>query len=176
MRMLIDLTTSCLEDLNQSETGACINALLETSVEHSPHFDWVVAHIGGCFPHTVVTRVLACGLHDFIMYGTESGSLSPKLHSVVGILAHLSFSHAINIQKAVYDLFVTSCTDNIMSEQNVAVMPYLLQLSSLSQDLLDIIIEQGVKSIGPETVPAYIQQSAVWSTKYFGGREGLMNW
>ena len=48
MRMLIDLTTQCLEDLNQSETGACINALLETSVEHSPHFDWVVAHIGGC--------------------------------------------------------------------------------------------------------------------------------
>ena len=24
----------------------CIDALLETSVRHSPHFDWVVAHIG----------------------------------------------------------------------------------------------------------------------------------
>ena len=49
-RMLIDLTTQCLEGLTQLETDACINALLETSVEHSPHFDWVVAHVGGCFP------------------------------------------------------------------------------------------------------------------------------
>ncbi len=24
----------------------CVDALLEASVKHSPHFDWVVAHIG----------------------------------------------------------------------------------------------------------------------------------
>lgn len=172
-RMLIDLTTQSLEDLNQSETGACINALLETSVEHSPHFDWVVAHIGGCFPHTVVTRILACGLQDFILYGTESGNISPKLNSVVGILAHLSFSHATNIQKAVLDLFLTSCTD--MSEQHTAVVPYLLQLSSLSQDLLDIIVEQGVKAINQDTIPCFTQQAAIWTSKYFSGREALIN-
>ena len=172
-RMLIDLTTQSLEDLSQSETGACINALLETSVEHSPHFDWVVAHIGGCFPHTVVTRILACGLQDFILYGTESGNVSPKLHSVVGILAHLSFSHATNIQKAVLDLFLTSCVD--MTEQHTAVVPYLVQLSSLSQDLLDIIVEQGVKAINPETIPCFTQQAAIWTTKYFSGREALVN-
>lgn len=177
--MLIDLTTQSLEDLNQSETGACINALLETSVEHSPHFDWVVAHIGGCFPQTVVTRILACGLQDFILYGTESGNISPKLHSVVGILAHLSFSHATNIQKAVYDLFVTSCTDmtakNITTEQHTAVVPYLLQLASLSQDLLDIIVEQGVKAINQDTIPCFTQQSTLWTTKYFNGREALIS-
>ncbi len=171
--MLIDLTTQSLEDLSQSETGACINALLETSVEHSPHFDWVVAHIGGCFPQTVVTRILACGLQDFILYGTEAGNISPKLHSVVGILAHLSFSHATNIQKAVLDLFLTSCVD--MTEQHVAVVPYLFQLASLSQDLLDIIVEQGVKAIKPETIHCFTQQAAIWTTKYFSGREALIN-
>lgn len=171
--MLIDLTTQSLEDLNQSETGACINALLETSVEHSPHFDWVVAHIGGCFPQTVVTRILACGLQDFILYGTESGNVSPKLHSVVGILAHLSFSHAANIQKAVLDLFLASCTDK--TEQHTAVVPYLLQLASLSQDLLDIIMEQGVKAINQDTIPFFTQQAAIWITKYFNGKEALIN-
>lgn len=171
--MLIDLTTQCLEDLNQSETGACINALLETSVEHSPHFDWVVAHIGGCFPHTVVTRILACGLQDFILYGTETGNISPKLNSVVGILAHLSLSHATNIQKAVLDLFLTSCND--MTEQHIAVVPYLIQLASLSQDLLDIIVEQGVKAINQETITAFTQQAAIWTTKHFSSREVLIN-
>lgn len=172
-KMLIDLTTQSLEDLNQSETGACINALLETSVEHSPHFDWVVAHIGGCFPQTVVTRILACGLQDFILYGTESGNISPKLHSVVGILAHLSFSHAANIQKAVLDLFLASCSDK--TDQHTAVVPYLLQLASLSQDLLDIIIEQGVKAINQDTIPSFTQQAALWTTKYFNGKEALVN-
>lgn len=38
---------------------------------HSPHFDWVVAHVGSSFPHTVITRVLSCGLKDFCQ--TEQG-------------------------------------------------------------------------------------------------------
>ncbi len=179
--MLIDLTTQSLEDLTPSETGACINALLETSVEHSPHFDWVVAHIGSCFPHTVVTRVLSCGLQDFLLYGAESGgngggggATSPKLHSVVGILTHLSFSHAVNIQRAVADLFLYSVAD--VTDSHTAVVPYLLQLCSLSQDLLDIILEQGVRAINPEMVKNFTQQALIWSNKYFGGRESLMNW
>lgn len=174
--MLIDLTTQCLEDLTPSETGACINALLETSVEHSPHFDWVVAHIGGCFPHTVVTRVLSCGLQDFLLYSAEPGGgsvSSPKLHSVVGILSHLSFSHAVNIQRAVADLVVYSSTD--MTESHVAVVPYVLQLCNLSQDLLDIILEQGVRTVSAETIQVFSQQAGIWCAKYFGGRETLMN-
>jgi hypothetical protein len=45
-----------------TDTESCIAALLDTSVRHAPHFDWVVAHIGSCFPHTVISRVLSVGL------------------------------------------------------------------------------------------------------------------
>ena len=45
-----------------TDTEACISSLLDTSVRHSPHFDWVVAHLGSCFPHTVTSRVLSLGL------------------------------------------------------------------------------------------------------------------
>lgn len=47
---------------------------IDVSVLHSPHFDWVVAHVGSCFPKTVVTRVLSCGLKDFYVQGTESNA------------------------------------------------------------------------------------------------------
>ena len=50
------------------KTEACISVLLDTSVRHSPHFDWVVAHIGGCFPDTVINRVLTVGLKDFCQH------------------------------------------------------------------------------------------------------------
>ncbi len=43
-----------------------VNRITSTySVRHSPHFDWVVAHIGGCFPDTVINRVLNVGLKEF---------------------------------------------------------------------------------------------------------------
>ena len=171
--MLIDLTTQCLEGLTQSETDACINALLETSVEHSPHFDWVVAHIGGCFPQTVVTRVLSCGLQDFVLPGNEAGNISPKLHSVVGILAHLSGSHTTNIQKAVSDLFKWGTSDE--TAQHVAVVPYLLQLSTLSPDLLDIIIGEIVKCTNDKAVDTLRKHSSLWINKYFANKETMMD-
>lgn len=39
--------------------------ILDMSVTHSPHFDWVVVHVGSSFPETVITKVLTCGLKDF---------------------------------------------------------------------------------------------------------------
>ena len=66
-RILIDLTSKSLNGLicDTEETETCVSALLDTSVAHSPHFDWVVAHVGGCFPETVIRRVLTVGLKDF---------------------------------------------------------------------------------------------------------------
>lgn len=83
--------------------GICVS---DTSVKHSPNFDWVVAHVGSCFPKTVITRVLSCGLKDFCQNKSyEQGCNSPKLRSVVGILGHLAGSHSEDIQKALLDLF-----------------------------------------------------------------------
>lgn len=108
-----------------SDTEACINALLgmfysyflrmqiifyfhfsETSVKHSPNFDWVVAHVGSCFPNTVITRVLSCGLKDFSKNKFyEQSCNAPKLKSVVGILGHLAGSHANDIRTAIVEMF-----------------------------------------------------------------------
>jgi len=44
---------NCLPMFTYNRIGGapdvCVDALLEASVKHSPHFDWVVAHIGFVF-------------------------------------------------------------------------------------------------------------------------------
>lgn len=107
-RTLIDITAQCLQCLMHSDTESCIKALLDTSVLHSPYFDWVVAHVGSCFPNTVITRVLSCGLKDFCAMGYVHNVKNPKLNSVVGILGHLAGSHFQDIRKALLDLFEAS--------------------------------------------------------------------
>ena len=80
--------------------------ITDTSIKHSPNFDWVVAHVGSCFPNTVITRVLSCGLKDFCQNKSyEQGCESPKLKSVVGILGHLASTHEDNIRAALLDIF-----------------------------------------------------------------------
>ncbi|KAF4517181.1 hypothetical protein B566_EDAN005613 [Ephemera danica] len=124
-RSLMDLTTQCLSCLMSADTEACINALLDVSVKHSPHFDWVVAHVGSCFPRTVVTRVLSCGLKDFYQQG---------------ILGHLASSHFGDIKTALVDIFKWSLEGEGESvgenSLRLATVPYLLHLASLSPTLL----------------------------------------
>ncbi|GLH07144.1 Uncharacterized protein GBIM_12672 [Gryllus bimaculatus] len=160
-RTLIDITTQCLSCLMHSNTETCINALLNTSVAHSPHFDWVVAHVGSCFPQTVITRVLSCGLKDFCQHGSmEQGAKSPKVLSVVGILGHLAASHIVSIRLALLDLFKWSLQPPKPGEeaQRRATVPFLLQLGSLS--------------INVDMLPQLAELAPGWCI-YFGGRQAL---
>lgn len=60
-RQLVHVCVQCV----RFNTDVCIKPLLETSAAYTPHFDWVVAHIGSCFPGTIIERVLAVGLKEF---------------------------------------------------------------------------------------------------------------
>lgn len=104
-RTLIEITSQCLQCLIYSDTESCIKSLLDTSLVHSPYFDWVVTHVGSCFPNTVITRVLSCGLKDFCAMGYEQDIKNPKLNSVIGILGHLAASHSHEIRNALLQLF-----------------------------------------------------------------------
>ncbi|XP_022649876.1 integrator complex subunit 5-like [Varroa jacobsoni] len=138
MRSLIDITSQCVLNAADLDTDRCINALLDTTIRYSPHFDWVVAHIGSSFPHTVITRVLTVGLKHFLTQ--EPGVVdSNKLVSVVGILGHLAGQHSGDIKKALADMLSGSLCDKPTSEQLV-VIPYLLDLSIMSELLLTSVV------------------------------------
>lgn len=177
-RTLIDITAQCLQCLMHSDTESCIKALLDTSVLHSPYFDWVVAHVGSCFPNTVITRVLSCGLKDFCSMGYEHNVKNPKLNSVVGILGHLAGSHFQDIRKALLDLFEWSLEENInldddTKKQKLATVPFLLNLASLSQTLLKAMTSDVLQILRPDIIPRLALFAADWC-KYFDNQPAAL--
>ncbi|XP_017777187.1 PREDICTED: integrator complex subunit 5 [Nicrophorus vespilloides] len=179
-RTLIDITTQCLSSLMHSNTEACINALLDTSVKHSPNFDWVVAHVGSCFPQTVIVRVLSCGLKDFCLNKTYQGSNSPKLKSVVGILGHLTTSHSTAIQKALLDMFNWGLEEtafhegDVIRNQRKATVPYLVQILTLSSKLLSTIGDEIRRTIPINVFLKLYQMTDDWC-KYIDSPDGLQD-
>ncbi|KAF7238515.1 Integrator complex subunit 5 [Varanus komodoensis] len=159
-RTLMEIYTQCLSSMISTCPDACVDALLDTSVQHSPHFDWVVAHIGSSFPNTIINRVLSCGLKDFCMHGTASADLLlfpsaatadkrvPKIASVVGILGHLASRHSANIKQELLRMFHGSLGP-ARDPQQKATVPFLLQLAVMSPALLGTISAELVDSLKP---------------------------
>ncbi|XP_060614243.2 integrator complex subunit 5 [Anolis sagrei] len=158
-RTLMEIYTQCLSSMINTCPDACVDALLDTSVQHSPHFDWVVAHIGSSFPNTIINRVLSCGLKDFCMHGTASVDLLfpsatssdkrvPKIASVVGILGHLASRHSESIKQELLKMFHGSLGPT-WDQQQKATVPFLLQLAIMSPTLLGTISVELVDSLKP---------------------------
>ncbi|CAH1979518.1 unnamed protein product [Acanthoscelides obtectus] len=177
-RSLVDINTKCLSSLIHSGTDACISALLDASVKHSPHFDWVVAHVGSCFPNTVITRVLSVGLKDFSLHKSyEQVNSSPKLKSVVGILGHLAGSHVEDIRKAILEMFKWSLSEGLDDTESTrlqkkATVPYILQLIHLSPTLLRSVCSDTKNTLTPEVIAMLYYLLGDW-IKYFGTPEAL---
>ncbi|KAM8848671.1 integrator complex subunit 5 [Synchiropus splendidus] len=171
-RSLMEAYSQCLAAMLSWCPDACVDALLDTSVQHSPHFDWVVAHIGSAFPGTIISRVLACGLKDFcshgakdqglVLNGVEKGSRVPKIGSVVGILGHLAAHHSDSIRKELLRMFQESLSmATAMSptgssnfwdsspQLRRAAVPFLLQLAAMSPNLFGAVSAELVELLRP---------------------------
>ncbi|WAR31568.1 INT5-like protein [Mya arenaria] len=142
-----------LLQLATATTASYVDALLEASVKYTPHFDWVVAHIGSAFPQAIITRVLMCGLKDYSCHGNQGDGEGmegkiPKMASVVGILGHLAAQHGVDIRDALLKLF----QEEVLRETQTQVyrrgrlemgmsLPYLGALGShihtLTKEMLD---------------------------------------
>uniref|UniRef100_A0A8U8BUC0 Uncharacterized protein n=1 Tax=Geospiza parvula TaxID=87175 RepID=A0A8U8BUC0_GEOPR len=153
-RALLDIYSQCLAAMVGSCPDACVDALLDTSVQHSPHFDWVVAHVGSSFPGTIISRVLSCGLKDFCAHGggAEAAGAAgdkrvPKIASVVGILGHLASRHAGSIKQELLRMFHESLGSP--REHHKATVPFLLQLALMSPALLAAVSPELVDSLKP---------------------------
>lgn len=176
-RSLMEAYSQCLAAMLAWCPDACVDALLDTSVQHSPHFDWVVAHIGSAFPGTIISRVLACGLKDFCSHGAkdqglmDKGSRVPKIGSVVGILGHLAAHHSDSIRKELLRMFQeslspsspmspTSSSTSWESSPQLrrAAVPFLLQLAAMSPNLFGAVSAELVELLRP---PVLLQLQAL---------------
>ncbi|KAK7480320.1 hypothetical protein BaRGS_00028488, partial [Batillaria attramentaria] len=167
-KLLMDLATECFAAMVGGAPDICVDALLEASVKYSPHFDWVVARIGSCFPTTIITRVLNCGLKDFCNVGKDMSDRDPgarkkipKMASVVGILGHLASKHQQDIRKALMALF----EEGLQSEgdaMRVTTVPFLLQLASMSPMLLQVLTTDLIKALTPPVLNRLHHQFSAW--------------
>ncbi|KAG7518267.1 integrator complex subunit 5 [Solea senegalensis] len=180
-RSLMEAYSQCLAAMLAWCPDACVDALLDTSVQHSPHFDWVVAHIGSAFPGTIISRVLACGLKDFcshgvkdqgiMVMGVDKGNRVPKIGSVVGILGHLAAHHSDSIRKELLRMFQeslspssplspTSSSTSWESSPQLrrAAVPFLLQLAAMSPNLFGAVSADLVELLHP---PILLQLQAL---------------
>nr|XP_057919014.1 integrator complex subunit 5 [Doryrhamphus excisus] len=180
-RSLMEAYSQCLAAMLAWCPDACVDALLDTSVQHSPHFDWVVAHIGSAFPGTIISRVLACGLKDFCscgskdqglaVNGADKGSKVPKIGSVVGILGHLAAHHSDSIRKELLRMFQESLSPSSplsptsssaswegSPQLRRAAVPFLLQLAAMSPNLFGAVSAELVELLRP---PVLLQLHAL---------------
>nr|XP_022328137.1 integrator complex subunit 5-like [Crassostrea virginica] len=155
-KALMEVATECFAAMVSSAPDVCVDALLEASVKYSPHFDWVVAHIGSCFPNTIITRVLMCGLKDFCQHGNKRPDMEvrgdekvPKMNSVVDILGHLASKHRQDIRGALMKLFEESMKSD-SEVVKVTTVPFLLELASRSDMLLQVLSTDLIKSLNPK--------------------------
>ncbi|XP_038620665.1 integrator complex subunit 5 [Tachyglossus aculeatus] len=182
-RTLMDIYVQCLSALIGTCPDACVDALLDTSVQHSPHFDWVVAHIGSSFPGTIISRVLSCGLKDFRVHGGPAAAAAaaaagpgepfpapagagekrvPKIASVVGILGHLASRHGDSIRRELLRMFRESLAGGPGGRggdpASQATVPFLLQLAVMSPALLGTVSGELVDCLRPPAVLGQLQR------------------
>lgn len=182
-RTLLELYGQCFGALLGSCPDACVAALLDTSLQHSPHFDWVVAHVGGAFPGTIISRVLACGLKDYCAHlealGGGSGVSAPplgpggapKLASVVGILGHLASRHGASIRQELLRLFHASLAPGGGARGGVG---FLLQLALLSPPLLGAVWGELVAALTPPVLAQLHQRFAPLPREELEGLGGVL--
>ena len=196
-RTVIDMTTQCIAALSEysEETERCVSVLLDTSVKHGSNFDWAVAHVGGCFPDTVIARVLSVGLKDFVSASDsndhtmdhDAGELphflnEPKMSSVAGILGHLATSHLFNLRRclngAVRESFIEDdCEEGSEEEERkMATIPYFLHLASLSDPLRSAFTSEirALFAAAPSMAPKLAELVPDWTAdRYFPGFDSL---
>lgn len=166
IRCLLGLTALCFRRLNSDETEACISILLETFVQHSPHFDWVVARLGSCFPLKVISKILQCGLKGF------SGNMNSTLDSEVGILGYLAYSHEKDLKFSLRGMLETSLNIALTGkaaredQTHTNTIPYLLHLCRMSDTLLQPIVAVFLEIFDETLVPNLLRQSKYWPLNY----------
>ncbi|XP_063988292.1 integrator complex subunit 5 [Diachasmimorpha longicaudata] len=173
-RILIDLSARCIRCLSPAEADSCMNVLTESISSYYPFFNWVVAHVGTCFPDLIINKVLLWGLKDFSETGSQQNSPRTLLNSVVGILGHLAGSNFYDIREALLNLFKWSLDESMNDDdqtrkQKIATVPFLLKLASMSQILLKTIttvVLQTLFPVRPDVIPRLAVFAPDWCS-YF---------
>ena len=105
--------------------------------------------LGSCFPDVVITRVLSVGL--------KSQEEMAKVNSVVGILNHLGATHKQEIQTCVLKI--------LQNSEDPLTIPFLLNLSSLSDLMASTVISVAAEVLNEESANKIADLVPIWDQK-----------
>ncbi|CAD7083690.1 unnamed protein product [Hermetia illucens] len=158
MRCLLGLMASCFRRMSNTEAEVCIATLLATFRKYSPSFDWVVARLGGCFPLKIISQILQCGLKRF------SEDYRCRFDSEIGILDYLSFAHEKDLKHAIKELFDDGF--NPKKPIHYDIIPYLMQLASVSEIILQPIVSVFLELYNPALLEVIVRQTNAWTKSF----------
>lgn len=96
---------------------------------NSPHFDWVVGVLGGCFPSKLIPQILKLAFN--------SNTPRNATQSEISILNYLAHSHQKDLVTAFENLLADPTKERIQDKE--VVIPYLIHLSAKSPVLLQAV-------------------------------------
>ncbi|CAG0887628.1 unnamed protein product [Darwinula stevensoni] len=89
-----------------------------------------------------------------------------KVGSVVGILGHLGSSHYGGLKSALVLMF-RGIQEDPLKEENLSVVPYIIQLCSMSHLLLQAATDDLPQLLSREMIECLSKQAPQWLGKYF---------
>ncbi|XP_074639555.1 integrator complex subunit 5-like [Acropora palmata] len=167
VQRLMDIAIHCSAKLvGRGQADVCVQCLLQIAMKSSPHLDWVVAHIGSHFHEVFIPKLLSTALKEYTAsqsLGGISGEASVMTPTMVQVLAYLSLQHSQEIKSNLLTLFHESIPNtagtDIKPVEQLATLPFLLHVATLSPSLLRGTIKEFLDALIPEVLIQLLEQS-----------------
>jgi len=166
VQRLMDIAVHCSAKLvGRGQADVCVQCLLQIAMYSSPHLDWVVAHIGSHFHDVFIPKLLSTALKEYTANHTPgggSGDASVMTPTMVQVLTYLSLQHSQEIKTNLLALFHESISSSPKSDlepdEQLATLPFLLHIATLSPDLLKGTITEFLDTLTPEVLARLLEQ------------------
>ncbi|XP_014227503.1 integrator complex subunit 5 [Trichogramma pretiosum] len=176
-RMLVDLAVQSLQSLSTASVELCIEKLIYSVITDNPYISWLVAHVGNCFPTIVINQILSCSLKK-LSKSRDVFKLSKSYQtgSLLDVLDYLSCNHFNILKKSVVEIFNKSINDTLtkpdLSDKDI-VIPYLIQLATLSPIILEAVANSIVQIINSEMILRLFSRFENWKIQVNANIEAM---
>ncbi|XP_034115208.1 integrator complex subunit 5 [Drosophila albomicans] len=168
MHGLLTLINSCFRKLSNAEAESCVETMLNAFHRYPMTFDWIVARLGGCFPHKIIMQILQCGIKRF------AEDYRCHLDSEAGILDYMTSCHEQQLCAAFREML----KDGLAPKKplDVAIVPFLLITTNYSDAILQSLVNVFIEIFTDEMCDAIVQKAPLWlSNKMFADMQPSLN-
>ncbi|XP_028407768.1 integrator complex subunit 5-like [Dendronephthya gigantea] len=170
-QMLMEISAHCFTKLINTNPDICIKCLLDSAVQHSPHFDWVVAYIGSYFHKSIISHLLACAMDEFYSDKPCDDEFSDLFQTAIRILDYFAQKYPDEVRKAVLAMFQESIANTEMTKPKwtktktqPCLIPFFIQLGVNAANILNVIVVAFLEQLTPDVMQILHRQLRDWGS------------